>query len=66
MNLLALFGSITTVMAFAAFVGIAWVAYAPRFAARHQRDALIPFLDSQLPSDSRTEPEARVSTSTKA
>ncbi|MDE2119623.1 MAG: cbb3-type cytochrome c oxidase subunit 3 [Betaproteobacteria bacterium] len=49
-DLLALFGSITTVMAFAAFVGIAWMAYAPRFAARHQRDAMIPFLDSQMPA----------------
>ena len=47
---LALFGSITTVMAFAAFIGIAWMAYAPRFAARHDRDAMIPFLDSQLPA----------------
>ncbi|WP_018912388.1 hypothetical protein [Thiomonas sp. FB-6] len=66
MNLLALFGSITTVMAFAAFIGIAWVAYAPRFAARHRSDALIPFLDSQLPPDSGHEPEALASTSTKA
>ena len=66
MYLLALFGSITTVMAFAAFVGIAWMAYAPRFAARHQRDALIPFLDSQLPPASGPEPEARASHSTKA
>ena len=47
---LALFGSITTVMAFAAFIAIAWMAYAPRFAARHDRDAMIPFLDSQLPA----------------
>ena len=66
MYLLALFGSITTVMAFAAFVGIAWMAYAPRFAARHQRDALIPFLDSQLPPVSGQESEAGASNSTKA
>jgi hypothetical protein len=66
MNLLALFGSITTLMAFAAFVGIAWMAYAPRFAARHQRDALIPFLDSQLPPVSGQESEACASHPTKA
>jgi len=66
MNLLALFGSITTVMAFAAFLGIAWMAYAPRFAARHRRDALIPFLDSQIGPAAGQEPEAPASTSTKA
>ncbi len=58
---LALFGSITTVLAFLAFIGIAWMAYAPRFAARHKHDAMIPFLDSQLvaqPDDATDQPAA--------
>lgn len=35
--------SLVTVVAFAAFVGIVWWAYAPSRRARFERDALLPF-----------------------
>jgi cytochrome c oxidase cbb3-type subunit 4 len=42
--------SLVTVAAFAAFVGIMWWAYAPLRKARFERDALLPFDESELPS----------------
>lgn len=40
---------LVTVVAFAAFVGIVWWAYAPSRRARFERDALLPFEEASAP-----------------
>jgi cytochrome c oxidase cbb3-type subunit 4 len=41
-----------TVMAFAAFVGVLWWAYRPGHKARFERDALLPFDETDDPTHS--------------
>jgi cytochrome c oxidase cbb3-type subunit 4 len=45
-------GAATTVLAFLAFMGIAWLAYSPRYRKQHEADGMIPFLDSNMHSPS--------------
>ncbi len=41
------FGSIVLVLSMVAFFGIVWWAYSPRFKKKHEKDGMIPFLDSK-------------------
>ena len=41
--------SLLTVLAFAAFIGIVWWAYAPSRRARFERDARLPFEEAGAP-----------------
>jgi len=41
--------SLVTVLAFAAFIGIVWWAYAPARRARFERDARLPFEEAGAP-----------------
>lgn len=43
------FGSIVLILSIAAFAGIVWWAYSPRFKKTHEQDGMIPFLDSKTP-----------------
>ncbi len=49
--MLGIFEAIITVLFLLAFIGIAWMAYSPRFKNRHEKDGMIPFLDSSMPPD---------------
>jgi len=46
--------SLLTVLAFAAFIGIVWWAYAPSRRARFERDALLPFEETGAPDHEGT------------
>lgn len=43
------FASIVLLLTIAVFAAIVWWAYSPRFKRRHEKDGMIPFLDSRLP-----------------
>lgn len=52
---IAVIGSAVTVVSMIAFLGIVWLAYAPRYKKKHEEDGMIPFLDSQTPSAPRAD-----------
>ena len=41
------FGSIILVLSMVVFAGIVWWAFSPRFKKTHEKDGMIPFLDSK-------------------
>jgi len=41
------FGSIVLLLSMLVFAGIVWWAFAPRFKKQHEKDGMIPFLDSK-------------------
>ncbi|MDY0328948.1 MAG: cbb3-type cytochrome c oxidase subunit 3 [Thiomonas sp.] len=41
------FGSIILVLSMVVFAGIVWWAFSPRFKKTHEKDGMIPFLDSR-------------------
>jgi cytochrome c oxidase cbb3-type subunit 4 len=41
------FGSIVLVLSMVVFAGIVWWAFSPRFKKTHEKDGMIPFLDSK-------------------
>ncbi|WP_298292145.1 cbb3-type cytochrome c oxidase subunit 3 [Thiomonas sp.] len=41
------FGSIVLLLSIVVFAAIVWWAYAPRFKKTHEKDGMIPFLDSK-------------------
>lgn len=41
------FGSIVLILSMVVFVFIVWWAFSPRFKKTHEKDGMIPFLDSK-------------------
>lgn len=56
------FASIVLVLTVSVFAAIVWWAYAPRFKKRHEKDGMIPFLDSQTPPETTAEAGGKFST----
>jgi cytochrome c oxidase cbb3-type subunit 4 len=51
------YASIVLVVTMAVFAAVVWWAYAPRFKKRHEKDGMIPFLDSAIPRSAAAESE---------